>query len=1158
MEVAQLTATLSAEIAGFERNLAAADALIAQAREHLRGLERSSMEASAALGRVKASPVQAVETAGVMDAIKRSVSGVTGTAMRAADQLHEVKLGTLQAAETAANAEIEKRALKSVEEQAIKTRIATGGGNDRTGFAGTGLIGGILPGGRRASAGAVTTAIGLGLAAAPGLAPGLVGVAAAAAPAALESLVGGALSLKLAFADLTAAAFTQQKAFDLLTPAQQGFVQSLRSLDAGFVKPLERLAQQSVLLRLEDALHRALTPQAVGVARSAVDAFGGAVGGGAQQFGSLVGSKQFLDALGPVLQADARYLRDFVGGMSNLFDALVHLQQAAIPFTDWLDKGLLGFTQWADRSVKAAQASGELAHFFDMARESLQALGTLLGSVGHLSAGLFEAVGFENSLGVIRLIATALNGIGSFLQANRQTFNDFFAGALQSAHDMLVLIHGVAAAITPLLTAVNGLAHGLGGWRTIIDILIAYKFATIMQGWALALARVGTAAKVATTAEIILNGTTVTLGTTAAATTAEVGGLRGALLALGGADIAAGLTGLLGPLSAIVAVLASAGDAPSVTGNKGVAAVLQGLVGSGEIPTSEVMAAGKQAGVGDQPFGTALKNPDFVAILDAYAKAHHLYGSSGGSHLDPNKPLGPQMAAIAAAQKNFPLPKGIQDQILAAQAGHGDLDKANEAAYAYYENLLKRHGLSRGQRNAIYTAETPYAPSPYGTPPPLTGAGNAGQVLPPNLQRDLAKAGASPGTSDDIRTINAAIAYLDAHMKTFSVTKQTDAFNEIKSLHDQLKTIQGAGATSVVAGPQQALAQAMTSFVSGTGPGTTPKQQMQAADHLLKVATAQKAVLETDLKTAANAKERLAISNELLAVERDITRAKTAQANAEKAQKAAIASGQIDKILGLGPQAVPGVQALATRERQILLAATKAAGVTIPGAVNEPLSKLIKDMQHSGIQIPKSTLDSLQKINESINTARKEHTKLTSAQSQNISARLVQINDTLKTLLGGKDTGYRVPTEKQLTAGLTGLTADQRRQIGERLAEVAELGGKIPTVGAAMGIPLTRTASGKLVPAGSGVTQSAPELVSEHGGVRAGVKHAPPTLTSEHGKGGGNVIIHVAGDMPINVSGEHKNPAQIAAATRNEILKTARRNPTQTRGPNAGRNVGMN
>jgi hypothetical protein len=983
-------------------------------------------------------------------------------------------------------------------------------------------------------------------------------------PAGLEALVGGAASLKLAFADLTTAAFTQQKAFDKLTPAEQGFVQSLRSLDAGFVKPLERLAQASVLPRLEDALHRALTPQAVGVARSAVDAFGGAVGGGAQQFGSLVGSRQFLNALGPVLQADARYLRDFIGGMSNLFDSLIHLQQAAIPFTDWLDKGLLGFTQWTDRSIKAAQASGQLAHFFDMARQSLQALGDLLGSIGNLSMGLFDAVGFQNSLGVIRLIATALNGIGSFLQENRQTFNDFFAGALKSAHDMLTLVHGLTAVLTPLLTAVNGLAHGLGGWRTIIDILIAYKFATIMQGWALALAGVGVAAKEAETAEIILNGTTVTLGTTAAATTAEVGGLRGALLALGGADIAAGLLGVLGPLSAIVAVLASAGDAPSVTDNKGRAGVLQGLIGSGEIPKAVIMAAIKDAGIDpNTPVATALKNQTVLSDINSYATAHRLLGASGGRHLDPNK----SAAETAAAQSNFPLPKAIQDQILAAQAGHGDLDKANAAAYAYYEQLLKRQGLSRKQRNSIYTAETPYAPSPYGKPPPLQGAGSLGSVLSQAQQNALSSAAATPGTKDDIRVMTSTIKYLNDHLSTYTATQKGIAEKEIATLQNNIKTIehqtqvaQHQAFTGALQNHTLTVSQALASFVTGTGPGSTPADAKKASENLSKVAEAQKTQLEALRKSATTEQERVAVGRELLAIEKDITRAR-------RAEHQAVVSGRIDKILGIGGSSVPGTQSLLTRERQILLAevgrfapaqkgttAAQRAEMLIPGAVTMPIEGLIKQMQAIGIHIPKSTLDSLHKINESINTARKEHTKLTSAQSQDISARLTQINDTLKTLLGGKDTGYRVPTEKQLTAGLTGLTADQRRQIGERLAEVADLGGKIPTVGAAMGIPLTRNAAGQLVPAGSGVTQDAPELVSEHGGVRAGVKHAPPTLTSEHGKGAYTLI----GPVTIKIDGTHKNPAQVAAATRDALLKTARRNPTQTRGPNAGRSLGLN
>jgi hypothetical protein len=327
----------------------------------------------------------------------------------------------------------------------------------------------------------------------------------------------------------------------------------------------------------------------------------------------------------------------------------------------------------------------------------------------------------------------------------------------------------------------------------------------------------------------------------------------------------------------------------------------------------------------------------------------------------------------------------------------------------------------------------------------------------------------------------------------------------------------------------------MSSFVSGTAQGTTPQQQASAAGNLLKVAEQQRKILETSLAAATTEKERLSIQRELLTVERDIVKARTTQMNAIVAQ-------QQERILGIAPHSAPGVQSLRTRERQILIqeigrfagpikgetAAQRAAGV-VPDAVTAPLRILIKQMQAAGIEIPKATLESLRKINQVLAISEKHGGKLNSLVEQNVTARLAQINDTLKAALGGRGSNYRLPTEREVLrrAGLSHLSGEDRKRLGAELAGIEEAHGRVPKGASVLGILATHGGLG-----------DHPELnQGRYAETRAAVS---------------------VGHINIYISGEHKSPKQIAEEVRTALSRTARRNATQTRGPNAGRNLGHN
>lgn len=89
-----------------------------------------------------------------------------------------------------------------------------------------------------------------------------------------------------------------------------------------------------------------------------------------------------------------------------------------------------------------------------------------------------------------------------------------------------------------------------GGFKNALELLIALKFANAVAGWSTGLANYGTSLKVAaaetTGAAAVIETDTAAIGATAVATTAEVGGLRAALLGLGAPEVLAALAAVAG------------------------------------------------------------------------------------------------------------------------------------------------------------------------------------------------------------------------------------------------------------------------------------------------------------------------------------------------------------------------------------------------------------------------------------------------------------------------------------------------------------------------------------------------------------------------------------------------------------------------------------
>lgn len=676
-------------------------------------------------------------------------------------------------------------------ERAVASHAAGGGdggsflfGGD-TGFSGHGLLGGVLPGGRHASAAAVTTALGILTAMGPAAAPAAAGLGLGVT-AGGGALLGGAGVLGLAFRGLSEEAFKTREAFMKLTPEQQRFVTTLRSLDAGLGQALSGMARGIVLPGITGGLRAAITPASVTALTGGVSAFSGAVAGGAREAGNLFGSTQFARAFGDVLQADARYLRDMIRGALNLTSAFIHLQQAAIPLTDWMDKGILRLTEWTEKSVRASQASGGLAQFFNRARVALQAFGGLLGSVGRVFGSFFDIVGFEGSIGTINTLGRAINVIARTLRENRRALHDFFMGGLGAANDMITAAQKVLDHLSNILSLIDRLVQSTLGWRRTLDALVVFLLARF-TALRLGLVAVGRQAEI-TGGQMAAGMTTGVAATNTAI--GRVAALRGSLLAIAGkaftvfvvADI---ISQMLpqgqgkNPVSGvpILGRVYSAGEA-----------AIQGALGrSGAYGgTAAADAAAKaQPGVWVDMQGNASLNANGTPMT-----ASQIINQKAAAAL-PRLTAADTYAALAQGSLTLEALRGLQSRFTTPT------EYAQAVRFALQLRGIK---VSLGQAPGTLVAQTGGggATGPAGT----TGAGSAGDpfatpkplppkklqdILPLGMQEAIARASTTAGTGDDTTALKNAISFLQGHMGSFTPEQRVQAYNMIASFQSSLK-----------------------------------------------------------------------------------------------------------------------------------------------------------------------------------------------------------------------------------------------------------------------------------------------------------------------------------------------------------------------------------
>jgi hypothetical protein len=241
------------------------------------------------------------------------------------------------------------------------------------------LIGGAIVGLERLTPALVGAAEGFAAAGAGAGAAGAVGITA---------YVQAAGTAALATRDVSDALGGNTEAYSRLTAAQRRYVDDLA-------------AMQPVVERLRGAAARGLLPGLGGgieaAARNApvlervLERTGRAMGGVAEDAGELVGSRAFGRDFERIGAANAAVVDDLGHAGISLGSALRHLLVEAGPLARWLSENVRQGARLLDVWIAGERHTGDLAGFFEEARDNLESLGRASANIAGGVVNLFGA-----------------------------------------------------------------------------------------------------------------------------------------------------------------------------------------------------------------------------------------------------------------------------------------------------------------------------------------------------------------------------------------------------------------------------------------------------------------------------------------------------------------------------------------------------------------------------------------------------------------------------------------------------------------------------------------------------------------------------------------------------------------------------------------------
>jgi hypothetical protein len=215
----------------------------------------------------------------------------------------------------------------------------------------------------------------------------LVGVAGAL-PATFLGIGIAVGAAKLAFSGIDRALKGTKGAMAALTPQGREFVRVLKEL-----KPVTNELKSSAQAGLFPGLTAALSQLQRGVptAKNLLRQGGSTLGGIAERAAGAFTTKGFLSDLQSVGKQGLTVLNRLGSALINVVEAFRHIAVAAEPFTEWLSKTILGWSQMLEQSALTGRRTGELRSYFDRTRASLETFGSILSNLWGTLRGIGKA-----------------------------------------------------------------------------------------------------------------------------------------------------------------------------------------------------------------------------------------------------------------------------------------------------------------------------------------------------------------------------------------------------------------------------------------------------------------------------------------------------------------------------------------------------------------------------------------------------------------------------------------------------------------------------------------------------------------------------------------------------------------------------------------------
>lgn len=389
----------------------------------------------------------------------------------------------------------------------------------------------------------------------------------------------------------------------------------------------------------------------------------------------------------------------------------------------------------------------------------------------------------------------------------------------------------------------------------------------------------------------------------------------------------------------------------------------------------------------------------------------------------------------------------------------------------------------------------------------------------------------------DVRAINATASTVA--QKNQDIALLVTAIKDLKSPPGDL-TVKPPSSNTKLTGlaaligahGANALTQAQTAAASAGAPeaGIYSKKILDAQDHLRVVLNATLGLLHNKLnQVGSDTKTGVKIQSEIRTLTSQVAASTKKIAEETGAREAAAVHKRVDAILGISKTDGPvSVQRARAEEHSTLLDILKKeggkAGLSAfgPGVASQSNKQLEALIRENGA--PKSTLNSLQKIDQSINITASKGQKLTQEENANIQERLKEIKNTLAQ--NKYQSNYVTPSAHTLTAGL-GLSRAQRVAEEARISQFQGHNGSVPTALAGAGIPFPGSGA-------YGPNDNSPGVaIPPRQPAKSGNNH-PPEIKIE------NVYIN------------EKQVWSVKKLT-SELLSVSNRNSTQTKGANAGK-----